>query len=156
MNDTLISKCIYCHQVISNPRWSLDRNIQKYSTIEMDGKTINSINVHLSQEMFVYDSKVCWHAHEPSIVKELKLNTTYPNSTHISTPCCRCGHPVNRKMTHISYSINAMNLEETTESYIGHFVESDEFAVLCPNCEESDLPLREASEAFARSETERA
>jgi hypothetical protein len=156
MNDTLIFKCIYCHKVITNPSWSLDRNTQKYATIEMDGKTINSINIHLSQEMFQYDSKICWLAHEPSIVKELKLKTTYPHTTPLSTPCSRCGDSVDRKLTHISYTINAMNLEETSKGCIGHFVEGDEFAVLCPNCEESDLPMGEASEAFERSEIERA
>lgn len=149
MNDALVFKCIYCLEVITNPSWSLDRNTQKYGTIEMDGKTLNSINIQFSQEMFRYDGQPCWKAHEPSIVKEMKLKTTYPPTSPPMTACCRCGDPVDRMLSHISYAINAMNMEETPDGWIGHFVEGDEFAVLCPNCEEPD-----AAESETAAETE--
>lgn len=145
MNNTPVFRCCVCHEVIANPRWSLDRNTQKYRTIEMDGKTLNAINIAFSQEMFIYDSQSCWKAHEPTIVKEMKLKTTYPPSTPLMTSCCRCGDPVDRTKSHVSYAINAMNMEETEDSWIGHFVEGDEFAVLCPNCEEPDAPEPEAA-----------
>ena len=38
-----------------------------------------------------------------------------------------------------------MNMEETPDGWIGHFVEGDEFAVLCPNCEEPDAAVSETA-----------
>ena len=38
-----------------------------------------------------------------------------------------------------------MNMEVTHDGWIGHFVEGDEFAILCPNCEEPNAPQIETA-----------
>jgi hypothetical protein len=139
MDDVPVFKCRVCHAVISNPVWSLDRNSQQYSTGEVDGQDLTIITMLVSQEMFRYDSLDCWHVHEPTIVKELKLKTTYPDSAPI-TPCSRCGTSVDRYQPHISYTTMAMNLREMPDGWDAEVLDSQEFAVLCRECERSDAP----------------
>jgi hypothetical protein len=81
--------------------------------------------------------------HEPTIVKELKLKSTYPDSSLI-TPCCRCGSLVDRYKVHVSYSVMAANLTVTPNGWDAEVLNDREFAVLCPRCEQPDAPITDA------------
>jgi hypothetical protein len=143
MYDAPAFKCTVCHADIINPTWCLNRNTQKFGTGLVDGLERVTITMLDSSEMFRYDSVDCWKVHEPSIAKELKLKSTYPDSSSI-TPCCRCGLSVDRYQPHVSYSVMAANLTETPDGWDAEVLNDREFAVLCPRCEQPDAPAIDA------------
>jgi hypothetical protein len=143
MYDAPAFKCTVCHAAITNVTWSLDRNTQKFGTGLVDGLERVSITMLDSSEMFRYDSVDCWVVHEPTIVKELNLKSTYPDPSSI-TPCSRCGSPVDRYQVHVSYSVMAVNLTETPNGWEAEVLNDREFAVLCQRCEQPDALVTDA------------
>lgn len=135
MDELPVFQCQVCKIVFTNPYVSLSRNTQHHGSDICEGKVRETINIVLSQEMFRYDSQDCWKLHAPSLAAELQLKATYPPSGP-NPPCCRCGRPVDRSLPHISYAMTEMSMKYGAGDWIGHVVKDNEFAVLCPQCEE--------------------
>lgn len=148
MGGNDIFRCRTCQQIVGNPHVTLDRNTQQYTTGMRKGKLMNCIKVLYAQEMFRYDSQTCRAQHEPQVVAELKLQTTYP-SHKSPTPCCRCGAPVDRTQPHISYGYLEANTVQTATGEEEQMVDDVELAVLCPDCEAPDLAPAEVAETCA-------
>jgi hypothetical protein len=145
MDEAPIFQCHVCQNFFTNPYVSLNRNTQQHGTDMWQGKVRKTINIALSQEMFRYCSQDCWELHAPTVAEELKLKTTYPPSGS-NVPCCRCGRPVDRTLSHISYVMTEMNMEYGAGDWTGHVVDDKEFAILCSECEEPGDPAAEAAD----------
>lgn len=133
--------CSVCQKAIGNPHLCFDRRIEKLAVMQHDGKPVTSIHIAQRDTLFMYCSHECWQAHLPDIAAALELKHTYPASSFVS-PCCRCGMSVNRTHPYICYSISEMELDGD-DVLIGHCLDDHDFAILCRDCEEPDLPAAE-------------
>lgn len=126
-------KCHVCNEAFFSPLRSLDRRVQQQSLAEVDGKIQETLHVHQSEDVYQYDSKACRTTHEPAVITQLKLKSTYPSSGTV-VPCSRCGDPVSRTSPHVSYAWVTLEFQDST-SMIGHCTGDTELAVLCRRCE---------------------
>lgn len=142
-------KCHVCNEAFFSPLRSLDRRVQQQSLAEANGKIQGTLHVHQSEDVYQYDSKACRTMHEPVVIAQLKLKSTYPSSGTV-VPCNRCGDPVNRTSPHVSYAWVTLEFQDST-GMIGHCTGDTELAVLCKECE---APGGDA-EAVERTKRER-
>jgi hypothetical protein len=148
MNGDAVFRCRACQQLVGNPHVTLDRNTQQFTIQTHEGKRWNCIVRLTAQEMFRYGGgQACRAQHEPQVVAELELQTTYP-SHHSPTPCCRCGAPVDRAQPHVSYGYLEANTVQTATGEEDQVVGDIELAMLCPDCEAPDVAPDAAAEAF--------
>ena len=145
MSESDIFRCRTCQQIVGNPHVTLDRNTQQFTTRMHQGKLQFCIEVLSAQEMFRYGSQTCRAQHEPQVVAELKLTSTYP-SHQSPTPCCRCGAPVDRTQPHVSYGYLEANTVQTATGEEEQMVDDVELAVLCPDCEAPEMAPAEVAE----------
>jgi hypothetical protein len=147
MNGNAIFRCRACQQIVGSHHVTLDRNTQQFTTKMHEGKLWNCIVRLTAQELFRYCDQDCRAQHEPQVVAELELKTTYP-SNQSPTPCCRCGAPVDRTQPHVSYGYLEANAVQTATGEEDQVVGDVELAVLCPDCEAPDVAPAAAAEAF--------
>lgn len=138
-----IFHCTICHQPAENPYLCLDRRVEKVSVVARDGKPVTTIKIAVCQTMFIYCSHRCWQIHQPSVASDLLLQSAYPHFSFV-TPCSRCGASVDRKQNYVNYSISEMNLMGVEPYLSAQCIDDHDFAVLCRNCEEADLPKADA------------
>jgi len=151
MDKSNVFRCTICHGVIGKPYIGLDRRTQRYEQGSWKGKLQTVVTTLDALEMFRYDSPDCWQLHQPQVVAELQLISTYPSGATV-VPCSRCGAPVDRKLPHISYAVVEMELSETSRGLTGKVIDDKELAVLCRDCEEPDEPSAEVGAELQHQE----
>ncbi len=152
MSANYVFRCRMCHQVIGKPYISLDRRTERWSMGLHDGKVMPVVTVTAAQELFRYDSPDCRKIHEPQVIAELQIKTTYPDSSGSVVPCSRCGSSVDRSLPHVSYGY--LETELDAQGMVVTVIDETELAVLCRDCEEPDGPQDEAA-AVASDQQER-
>lgn len=152
MKHDHIFRCDVCGHPAENPFLSLDRRVEKLSVSTDEGKPVTSINVAACQTLFTYCGHECWQAHQPDVADTLELKSTFPAFSFV-TPCCRCGKAVNRTQRYVCYNISELNVEGE-DVLIGHCIDDQDFAVLCRECEEPDLPAAAAESDNTEKEEE--
>ena len=143
MKVQYVLRCVVCHNVIGKPYISLDRRTQMHATAVIDDTLREIIKVIQAHELFRYDDQGCRNVHEPKIVAELKLKSTYPG-TGTTAPCSRCSAMVDRRLPHVSYSFMEAEMESWVVTKV---IDDTELAVLCRECEEPDEPVTQAAAA---------
>lgn len=143
MTSDTIFPCTICNQPANNPYLSLDRRVEKVAVGSSGSKPTTTMHIEVCQTMFVYCTPACWQKHLPAVAAELKLKMTFPQFA-LTTPCSRCGTAVTRTKPYVSYALTESNLEQTGLSLTGYCIDDVEFAILCPDCEEPDMPGAEA------------
>lgn len=116
-----------------------------HTTEVIDHRLRETIKVIQAQELFRYDDQGCRYVHEPQIVAELKLKSTYPG-TGSTAPCSRCGATVDRRLPHVSYGFMEAEMESWVVTKV---IDDTELAILCNDCEEPNRPVAQATVAFA-------
>ena len=146
-------RCCICSQPMETGYFCLDRRIETQSTIEHDGKPTTAINISVCQTMFMYCSADCWHLHEPQMAADLQLKSSYPAFGSV-TPCSRCGTPVTRTEPYVAYNISELKFTTFEPHMIAQCMGDKDFAILCRDCEEPDLPMAAVESADIETKME--
>lgn len=125
--------CHVCNEAFFSPLRSLDRRVQQQSLAEAGDAIQETLHIHQSEDVYQYDSEACRTNHELTVIAQLKLKSPYPSPGTV-VPCSRCGDPVNRTSSHVSYAWVTLEFQDST-SMIGHCTGDTELAVLCKECE---------------------
>ncbi len=138
MTRTCAICCDHCGAPIGDPHLSFDRRIEYASVQIYQGQPNDVVNIVQDESLKIFCSHACWHETAPELAKALVLKYTYPAFTHV-TPCSRCAKPINRSKPYVCYNLSEIAMEDG-DVMIGHCIDNNDFAVLCPECEKPQSP----------------
>lgn len=124
------SECSHCHQKLGERQVWFDRRVQ----VAFFGEESISIQVLYADGVEALCSLECWQARQQEIFKSMGLVEAYPDIGR-TTPCCRCGVPVDRQSAHVSYVVMEVTNDDKPWLKSCTVSSDEEYAVLCNGCE---------------------